>query len=155
MAALMPSGSNSETLEQQDALSTNLQTLTLVGGNLAAVGQEKSRKNAFLKPLSFPEPKTKDLSHFVDSNKDIPIVCIIPTCTEVFVAQPKANSTGQSTDPCEEVGSSGTETDRGAKGAEADVSKLQFSPKDNWLRHLLLSHKIVIDKVAEISSLRR
>ena len=44
--------------------------------------------NVFLKPLSFPEPETKDLSHFLDPTRDVPIVCLIPNCSEVFGTSP-------------------------------------------------------------------
>ena len=38
---------------------------------------------------------------------------------------------------------------------EKEESKvLQLQPKDEWLRHLLLEHKIVIHRVSEICSLK-
>ena len=39
---------------------------------------------------------------------------------------------------------------------EKEESKvLQLQPKDEWLRHLLLEHKIVIHRASEICSLKR
>lgn len=149
MAGLVPPES-----ERSEPLGLNLQTLTLTG-DAATVGQERSSKNIFLRPLSFPEPETKDLSHFVDSDKDVPIMCLIPTCPDVFGGVSNLTACEEKVKDVEandSVIDSERDSDRDSK---AEVPKLQFGPKDNWLRHLLLSHKIVIDKVSEISSLRR
>ncbi len=148
----------SEGSEVQDQLSLSLQEALFLTGASATVGLERSAKNVFLRPLSFPEPETKDLSHFVDSDKDVPIVCMIPTCPEIFgcVSKPAVCEErvreGEASESCGGVGDSEQTSDR---GSEVETSRMQFGPKDSWLRHLLLSHKIVIDKVSEISSLKR
>ena len=155
MASLVPPSSAKEGSELQEQLSLSLQALSLPGDTAAAVGAERSSRNPFLRPLSFPEPETKDLSHFVDSDKDVPIMCMVPTCSEVFggVSQPGVRSDQLRATVDGRDGISERTSGEGSDAEEA--SKMLFGPKDSWLRHLLLSHKIVIDKVSEISSLRR
>ena len=125
--------------------------MTLAEGAAPTVGLGRSSNNVFLRPLSFPEPQATDLSHFVDPDKDVPIFCMIPTCPEVFEGTSKPRD-GLDTGADDNADHSEASVDSQVK---SDDSNLHFGPKDSWLRHLLLSHKIVIDKVSEISSIRR
>lgn len=154
---------------EQDTPSLNfdLQTLTL------GCAEEKRRalqgtENAFLKPLSFPEPETaKDLSHFLDHEKDVPMVCPMPGCCQVFGGgacssqEQHLEAARREDDKCTSVCNEGDNstmpeavavTDEEGRGEGFEV---KFSPRDQWLRHLFLSHKMVIDKIHEISSLKR
>ena len=56
--------------------------------------------------------------------------------------------------PCSDGGIK-IQTVTGGGMIKGDSGVLRFAPKDEWLRHLLLSHKMVIDRVDEISSLKR
>lgn len=159
-------------------------------------------KDTFLHPLSFPEAQQTDLSHFIDQARDVPIVCLFPSCNEVFGDMEMDESfevdkyTGgrvkldRSTDEMVEVDKStnggvkvenecgeniASENDipkasegiskyedcmraSGTQKREAvamEISKPRFSIKDQWLRHLFLAHKLVLDKANNICSLRR
>lgn len=152
-------------LVEKPSLNFDLQTLTSAGEeagwkikNLKVCGT----KNAFLSPLSFPEPQTRDMSHFLDSAKDVPMLCLIPTCSEIFggVACTMSNEEIPEEIPKEFSGKDIVKLESTATGENGDEVKVQspelhFGPKDEWLRHLLLSHKMVIDKVNEIGSLKR
>lgn len=136
---------------EKPSLNFDLQTLTSAGEEAGWKTLEVcGTKNAFLSPLSFPEPQTRDMSHFLDSAKDVPILCLIPTCLEIFGG---VACTMNNEEDIIKLESTAT----GENGDEVKVQspKLHFGPKDEWLRHLLLSHKMVIDKVNEIGSLKR
>ena len=214
-------------------------------------------RDTFLHPLSFPSAPEKDLSHFLDPERDVPIACLMPSCSEMFgvpevavlekemadastdgvhktkqtvnseIERPDSGDTkGVNTVKYQESnaadrdkvgsrtlctkesrpgtlqehsvsikggaavtlqgpsvsikgtgvqepsaiikgGGAGTLNQTSAEGGghlqetsatgtnKAGTSKLQFSAKDKWLRHLFLVHKMVIDKANEISSLKR
>lgn len=184
-------------------------------------------KNIFLQPLSFPEPQTKDMSHFLYPSKDVPIMCLFPTCSEVFGEDSSPTSCGEdlqsikqvdctpdpgrvnrlhvaddggervklltttmegvkleeslcgielsgevvkarTSDNSEGVCTTSRENQEGHESEartspvksegvneESQTAVSRFGPKDEWLRHLFLSHKMVVDKVNEISSLKR
>lgn len=161
------------------SLNFDLPTLTKDQGTDWHLEPCPGADNVFLKPLSFPEPETKDMSHFLYPAKDVPIVCLMPTCHEIFGGVSNKNQRqgqGQCEEKpkeCEVVNSKDVECESakservnprtpdsaGAgssdEGVKVKTGKLQFGPKDEWLRHLFLSHKMVIDKVSEISSLKR
>ena len=69
-------------------------------------------KGTFLQPLVFPEAANTDLSHFIDPTMDAPIVCLIPSCDEVFTDAPP---------------SVGVETECG----DEKVVKIDHNPKED------------------------
>ena len=163
-------------------------------------------RGTFLHPLSFPESPQTDLSHFIDQTRDVPIVCLIPSCNEIFddtapmemdrvvhvddsfnnervevdkitnervmvdkgtnesakVTNMDGKTLSLESDISETSNGIGTEEDgvrvhNTPKGelVGVKISKLQFTAKDRWLRHLFLTHKLVLDKVNSICSTRR
>lgn len=147
-------------------------------------------RGTFLHPLSFPEAQETDLSHFVDQDRDVPILCLIPSCNKIFggvtpVVEKGIAGEKKSKEGCNRTvevksensfGSIAHENDSSegpnSKGIGAEVKvdigcasfcpkedgeipKLEFSHKDQWLRHLFLTHKLVLDNVTDICSLRR
>ena len=128
--------------------------------------------SAILQPLSFPETPKEDLSLFTDPSKDQPICCLI--CDQTFSSKDCDSSEPRQqtqddvvlsesalekelsvdvalkVDKKEEVESG--EREERVRGKEG--SKVTLQPKDEWLRHLLLEHKIVIHQVSEICSLK-
>ena len=122
--------------------------------------------SAILQPLSFPETPKKDLSLFTDPSKDQPIYCLI--CDQTFSSRNRETKDEKSclvlskaterkldmdakVDEKQEAVSGGRE--EGVR--EKEKSKvLSLQPKDEWLRHLLLEHKIVVHQVSEICSLK-
>lgn len=130
--------------------------------------------SVILQPLSFPETPKEDLSLFTDPNKDQPICCLI--CDQIFSSRDIDSSKSECTqnmmqsetvesksdtvmvlnsDKKEEVGNGEEEERVKEKNKEGLNGKLNLQPKDEWLRHLLLGHKIVIHQVSEICSLKR
>ena len=130
-----------------------------------------------LQPLSFPETPKEDLSLFTDPSKDQPIYCLI--CDQTFscsncdslrksehlsglaqnlvLSEPKvghSNVGGASKANNKDVSESGEGEKRVREIEESKVLQLQPNCKDEWLRHLLLEHKIVIHRVSEICSLK-
>ena len=179
MAELLNSNEDSAIISPE--LNLNFQTLTIDGEEAKNSDSEPSHilKGIFLKPLLFPEAPIKDLSHFIDPLKDIPIYCLIPTCSETFGVKCETKISDEERVKLLESVSAGCGNDgvkfekasaemvKSGNGRQAGVivgigeegitktPKLSFSPKDEWLRHIFMSHKIVIDKVNEISSLKR
>ena len=123
-----------------------------------------SRNPAILKPLSFPEAPKNDLSLFTDPSKDQPIYCFI--CDRMFYSsrddelsrydkdfeRSKTSVERQSSDERIDM------KQEGSFGREDEVREKKDVPnlgsKDEWLRHLLLEHKIVVHRVADICSLK-
>ena len=110
---------------------------------------------AILQPLSFPETPKEDLSLFTDPSKDQPIYCLI--CDQTFSSRDCDSEERKSDRPVgvalekEEVES----REREERVREKEESKaLSLQPKDEWLRHMLLDHKIVVHQVSEICSLK-
>jgi len=135
-------------------------------------GTAATRPGFVLHPLTFPEAEEADNSHFICRERDVPIVCLFSSCEEVFGRQnpalkdnaseeTKKNSTSELelTDKefktkCSLVNSPvQDEADKVSQKAELLTS--QFSIKDQWMRHLFLKHKLVVDNVEDICSLRR
>ena len=132
--------------------------------------------SAILKPLSFPETPKEDISLFTDPSKDQPICCLI--CDQKFssragdsLIRSKKEQTqkfielsgvmerssdmgaalkAEKTGVAESTGGRGEERARGKEESKV----VQLHPKDEWLRHLLLEHKIVVHQVSEICSLK-
>ena len=123
----------------------------------------------FLHPLSFPEAEEQDvsLSHFVCHGKDCPIVCLFPSCKEKFgtnapplkTRRPTQTEEFQIQPKCELESVCSRDIDNGSasdkENCEEENSEQKFSTKDQWLRHLFLGHKLVVDKVNTICSLKR
>lgn len=134
----------------------------------------KLSRNSFtiLQPLSFPEPPKEDLSLFTDPSKDQPIYCLI--CERIFSSSGSNDKrshciTGPTTTEKKKsdanVGLSLTvdslhqeivseEKEESGKRRDKNSRVLNLPPKDEWLRHMLLEHKIVIHRVSEIFSLK-
>ena len=138
-------------------------------------------KDSQLKPLSFPEKSEEVSSCFVSEESDLPLQCL--RCSAVFnsdktlmeqTSETSSFKGGTETAPysrnlrsdppnndpetCNSVLSKDgnsclTEGDTAAK-LTPKPPRTKMTPKDEWLRHLLLEHKIVIHKVQEISSLK-
>ena len=137
-------------LEVQTCTCTNLSTED------KPVWPSTSRKPSIPQPLTFPETPKKDLSLFTDPSKDQPIHCFI--CDQTF----------PSSRDCEARDVLPLETTETESKSNVDVTmqatvtgseerskvKLSLQPKDEWLRHLLLEHKIVIHQVSDICSLK-
>lgn len=163
-----------------------------------ASGEDRTvTRGTFLHPLSFPEAQETDLSHFIDQDRDIPIVCLIPSCNEVFGVGPSAKVTVEvdyvsvkepkemrnrrvkveskdvsgskevapGNDTSEDLSFKGSSAEnmtdfvdascRQKEVVDVETTTQEFSVKDRWLRHLFLVHKLVIDEVENICSLRR
>ena len=144
---------------------------------------EIASKCRFLRPLSFPEAAEKDLSHFISKDKDVPVLCLFSFCDKKFgvttqtsilessereerskhacchpvqVDSPEIESKCSLMDGSEISDSIDAEGHLSATKSVLDVEKeKKFSVKDQWLRHLFLEHKLVVDKVDSICSLKR
>jgi hypothetical protein len=125
--------------------------------------------HAILQPLSFPEIPKEDLSLFTDPSKDQPIYCLV--CDQTF-----SSSDCDSLSRSEQAQHLGTKLQEGhsdmavalkddkkdmveswegpGEREKEESAVTQLQPKDEWLRHLLLEHKIVIHRVSEICSLK-
>ena len=124
---------------------------------------------AILQPLSFPETRKEDLSLFTDPSKDQPIYCLV--CDLTFSSRHCDSNISEQTQNLvlsetieeksdrrmgvalekEEV--EGGKREERVRGKE-ESKVLSLQPKDEWLRHLLLEHKIVVHQVSEICSLK-
>ncbi len=82
--------------------------------------------NAHLQPLTFPERAIDVPSCFINDQSDLPI-CFM--CPMEFTSQPL--SLAMTSDP-----------------------PARLSPREEWLRHLLVQHKIVIHNTHELASLK-
>ena len=129
------------------------------------VWPNSTRNSAILQPLSFPEAPKRDLSLFMDPVKDQPIHCLI--CDQTFFHKDsKQSREGMSLMPSETDEGRQSDLDGrvnvkpvGLAGREERVREknkevLNLEPKDEWLRHLLLEHKIVVHQVSDICSLK-
>lgn len=122
-----------------------------------------SRNPAILKPLSFPVIPKKDFSLFMDPSKDQPMYCFI--CDQMFYSRDyELNQGGQ------DLEQSKTSVERPSNDERIDMKQegsceredivrekkdvLNLGSKDQWLRHLLLEHKIVVHRVSDICSLK-
>ena len=134
----------------------------------------KIPSSAILKPLSFPETPKEDLSLFTDSSKDQPICCLICDrmfsshrdcdCDSLSKSEHTQNLLLSETTTMERNSDMGMALKAGAKDVVESSGErvervrekeaLSLQPKDEWLRHLLLEHKIVIHQVSEICSLK-
>ena len=123
-----------------------------------------SRNPAILKPLSFPVAPKNDFSLFTDPSKDQPIYCFI--CDRMFYSSrdDELSRDGQNLERSKtsiERQSSDERIDmkqEGSFGREDKVREKKDVPnlgsKDEWLRHLLLEHRIVVHRVSDICSLK-
>ena len=143
----------------------------------------RARPGCMLQPLTFPEVREADSSHFIYPERDVPIVCLFRSCEEVFGRQSSSPNSLRPSDPYEEnekiypassellkltskefktncslVSRPVEDLEEGGNPEEQKEPELltrQFSVKDEWLRHLFLKHKTVVDNVDGICSLRR
>lgn len=123
-----------------------------------------SRNPAILKPLSFPMTPKNDFSVFTDPSRDQPIYCFI--CDRMFYSsrdnelsrdgqdleRSKTTVERQSSDERTDMKQEGSFGREDKVRAKKDVPNL--GSKDNWLRHLLLEHRIVVHRVSDICSLK-
>ena len=121
--------------------------------------------NVHLKPLSFPAKTVDNSPCFIHQDSDFPLHCFL--CPLLF--KPEQSTTSQSpelTSPhplkpftlAESGKHSIISPDSPCEGVTALKSgqkpPKELTPRDEWLRHLLLEHKIVVHNVQEISSLK-
>ncbi len=129
--------------------------------------------NVHLKPLSFPETTVDTSSCFIDPDADFPIRCFLCSlvfrpeqCTtsrpspELISPHPLKPSTllvsveHSTTPPSVSILPGSTCEGGTALKSVQKPPRAKLTPRDEWLQHLLLEHKIVIHNVQEISSLK-
>ena len=114
---------------------------------LPLLGPKTKARDVVLEPLRFPDAPKLDLSCFLDPKKDLPILCMV--CDETFGVVSRLGNDGDSTQLSVSV-----ERETKDEG-EKEIKKSNLSPKDEWLRHLLLKHNLVVHNVCDICSLKR
>lgn len=93
--------------------------------------------NVHLQPLTFPERTVDIPSCFISEEFDFPIYCFV--CSAVFTSERLA-----------------TTSDLSPSITTSDPSPLVgLSPREKWLRHLLIEHKIVVHNVHQLASLKQ
>lgn len=154
-------------MDRSEVTSNSPKAVEASASAVEPVWPNASSNPAILKPLSFPVAPKNDFSLFTDPSKDQPIYCFI--CDQMFYSrssrddelgeddqdfeQSKTSVEGQSSDEridMKQEVSFGREDK--VRGERKDV--LNLGSKDEWLRHLLLEHKIVVHRVSDICSLK-